>query len=147
MSSRSRAPQVCSVCGPRLLMGRSRRPRRPSSACPGLPSMWLASPPQWVAEELLRAEGFTGLEYVTTVGGAGALAGGKVDVILSEAPANILLLDAGKPVVILAGVHGGCYELLGTDRVRTVSDLKGKRVAVRNPGRQAFVASMVSYVG
>jgi len=103
--------------------------------------------PQWIAEELLRAEGFTEVQYVMTVGSAEAIAEARLDLMLSETPALILLLDGGKPVVTLAGVHGGCYELLGTDRVRTVSDLKGKRVAVRNPGRQAFVASMASYVG
>jgi len=39
-------------------------------------------------------------------------------------------VDAGDPVVILAGGHIGCFELFGTDRVHTISDLKGKTVGV-----------------
>src|SRR5262249_19164112 len=36
----------------------------------------------------------------------------------------------GLPFVILAGVHVGCYQLFGTNGVRTVRDLKGRTVAV-----------------
>ena len=39
-------------------------------------------------------------------------------------------LDAGDPLVLLAGVHVGCFELFGRERVRTIRDLKGKTVAV-----------------
>jgi NitT/TauT family transport system substrate-binding protein len=43
----------------------------------------------------------------------------------------------------------GCFELFGSERVRTVRDLKGKTVAV--PGLQTgpitFLASMAAYVG
>jgi hypothetical protein len=37
-----------------------------------------------------------------------------------------VVLDAGDPVVILAGSHIGCFELFGTDRVRSIRDLKGR---------------------
>ena len=57
-------------------------------------------------------------------------------------------VDAGDPVMFLAGVHVGCFELFATDRVRTVRDLKGKSVAVAWGGPQhVFVASMLAYVG
>jgi NitT/TauT family transport system substrate-binding protein len=58
-------------------------------------------------------------------------------------------VDAGHPLVLLAGVHVGCYELFGTDRVRAVSDLKGKTVAIPELGspHHIFLASMASYVG
>jgi NitT/TauT family transport system substrate-binding protein len=51
--------------------------------------------------------------------------------------------------VLLAGVHVGCFELFGTDRVRTISDLKGKTVAMPELGtaHHVFLASMASYVG
>src|SRR5262249_10891363 len=42
-------------------------------------------------------------------------------------------IDEGHPLVILAGVHIGCYQLFGTNGVRTVRDLKGKTVAVPPP--------------
>jgi len=57
------------------------------------------------------------------------------------------LVDAGDPVVLLGGIHVGCYELVGTDRIRRIPDLKGKTVAVADQGRQAFVASMAIQVG
>ena len=82
--------------------------------------------PQWVAEELLRAEGFSTVEYVTRLRTPQLpLAAGEVDMALLDAPGLLLLLDAGKPIVTLMGVHGGCYELFATDPVRSVRDLHG----------------------
>ncbi len=108
--------------------------------------------PQYVAEELLRSEGFTHVEYVPLEGGMGnpqTLASGKADITADAAPALILPLDARDPIVVLAGVHVGCYELFGTDRVRTIRDLKGKTVAVSElrDDRHAYVASMAAHVG
>src|SRR5215471_13862774 len=71
--------------------------------------------PQFVAEELLRAEGFTDIRYVAPArpGSGDYLASGKVDFSL-EAPWNMLTkIDAGEPITLLAGVHIGCYELFG----------------------------------
>jgi NitT/TauT family transport system substrate-binding protein len=50
---------------------------------------------------------------------------------------------------MLAGVHVGCLELFGTDRVHTIRDLKGKTVAVEGLGssQHVFLASMAAYVG
>jgi NitT/TauT family transport system substrate-binding protein len=59
----------------------------------------------------------------------------------------IIALDGGAALVALAGLHVGCYELVGTDRVRRIPDLKGKTVGVADPGRQGFVASMAIQVG
>src|SRR6185295_11730768 len=61
----------------------------------------------------------------------------------------IMQVDAGHPLVLLAGVHVGCYELFGTGRVRGISDLKGKTVAIPELGspHHIFLASMASYVG
>jgi NitT/TauT family transport system substrate-binding protein len=39
-------------------------------------------------------------------------------------------MDSGEPITLLAGVHAGCFELFGMDRVRAIRDLKGKTVAV-----------------
>src|SRR5207244_5412822 len=58
-------------------------------------------------------------------------------------------IDAGDPIVLLAGVHPGCFELFATDRVRTVRDLQGKAVAVQAIGssQHAFTATIVAHVG
>ena len=115
-----------------------------------IPSICLA--PQYVAEEFLQGEGFTEVQYLKkegTVGTEKALASGEADINLHFAAPAIIRLDAGDPVVILAGGHVGCFELFGTERVRTIRDLKGKTVAVLEPGstQHVFLSSMVAYVG
>jgi NitT/TauT family transport system substrate-binding protein len=112
----------------------------------------LCTAPQVVAEEFLRAEGFTDVQYVKTVGGAAgakALASSEHDISLNFSGPLLIPLDAGEPIVILAGVHTGCFELFGTRRVRAISDLKGKTVAVRalGTGPHIFLAAMLAYVG
>jgi NitT/TauT family transport system substrate-binding protein len=65
------------------------------------------------------------------------------------APEVIPVLDAGEPVVLLGGIHAGCYELFGGPRVQRLSDLKGSRVAVSAIGspEHTYIASMAAYVG
>jgi NitT/TauT family transport system substrate-binding protein len=108
--------------------------------------------PEWIAEELLRTEGFTDVKYIPVPGTQGverALASGEADFGGHFAAPVILRLEAGDPIVIVGGEHVGCFELLGSDRIRTIRDLKGRTVAVPalDPSPYAFLASMVSYVG
>jgi NitT/TauT family transport system substrate-binding protein len=90
--------------------------------------------PLHLADELLRGEGFTDVQHVrgsgTDNGLAKMLSSGQVDIAMGYAGPRVLQLDTGEPIVILAGVHVGCFEVFGTDRVRTIRDLKGKRVGV-----------------
>ena len=112
-----------------------------------VPAICLA--PQYIAEELLRGEGFTDVQYVKAPQAQivkSSLAG-DIDLSADSAAAIIIELDAGAPLVTLAGIHVGCFELVGTDRVRRISDLKGKAVAVADRGRKGFVASMAIQVG
>jgi NitT/TauT family transport system substrate-binding protein len=46
-------------------------------------------------------------------------------------------------------VHAGCFELFGTEQVRSVRDLKGRSVAVPNIGgaHHVFVSTMATHVG
>ena len=106
--------------------------------------------PNYVAEPLLRSEGFTELEYVQhRSDNYEALAAGELDFTPGTAGQSMMSTDRGDPVVMLTGMHPGCYELFVTDRVRTVRDLKGKRVSITslNTGRHVFLASMLAYVG
>jgi NitT/TauT family transport system substrate-binding protein len=105
-----------------------------------------------MAEELLRSEGFTDVQYVKVPPGIGtgkALASGEADLSMWFAASVITRIDAGDPTVFLAGVHIGCFELFGTNRVRSIRDLKGKTVAISSKGgpQQIFLSSMVAYVG
>ena len=90
--------------------------------------------PQYVAEDLLRLEGFADLRYVETTAGSPfierALASGEVDISLHYVPSMIVSLDAGDPILFLAGGHVGCYELFARAGIRTIRDLKGRIVAV-----------------
>ncbi len=107
--------------------------------------------PHYVAEELLRGEGFTDVQYVKVGSSAiyKAIGAGEIDISMAFVAPCVIEVDAGNTLVLLAGVHVGCYELFGTDRVRTISDLKGKTVAIPELGspHHVFLASMASYVG
>jgi NitT/TauT family transport system substrate-binding protein len=108
--------------------------------------------PQFVADELLKSEGFTDVQYVQTVTGGGAekaLASGELDINSQYSAPLIVRIDAGDPVVFLAGLHIGCFELFATSGVRGIRDLKGKTVAVPELGsvQHVFISAMVAYVG
>ena len=93
--------------------------------------------PQYVAEDLLRAEGFTDIRYVNTVPGAPsahALARGELDFTTNFSPPLIVAVDAGEPITMVGGVHVGCFELFARDGIRSIPDLKGKTVGVQESG-------------
>ncbi len=106
--------------------------------------------PQYLAEELLRLEGFSQIEYVRATGDPSVvLFEGKADLTMEAACALIPMLDSGRPIVVLAGIHGGCYELFGNERVGSIRDLKGRRAAISElgSGEHIYLASMLLYVG
>jgi NitT/TauT family transport system substrate-binding protein len=108
--------------------------------------------PQFMAEELLKAEGFTEVEYLRlppATRGSNNLLSGEVDISTYTVGMLVNWIDAGHPIAVLAGVHSGCYELFGTDRIRTIRDLKGKTVAVPVAGgaHQIFLSSMAANIG
>jgi NitT/TauT family transport system substrate-binding protein len=112
----------------------------------------LCAVPLRMTEEFLHGEGFTDVAYVekkTTVEMRQALAAGEGDMAQFFSGPTIILIDAGDPLVLLAGVHVGCLELFGSDRVRAIRDLKGKTVGVPALGgsEHVFLASMLAYVG
>jgi NitT/TauT family transport system substrate-binding protein len=113
------------------------------------PSVCVA--PQYIVGDLLKAEGFSDIQYVktTTAGISKVLASGEIDVSLHFVAPLVIRLDAGDPITILGGVHPGCFELFGTDRVRVLRDLKSKTVAITDVGSPAhvFLASMLAHVG
>jgi NitT/TauT family transport system substrate-binding protein len=107
--------------------------------------------PQYVAGDLLRAEGFTDVTYVDFPGGAVSefLAAGKADISLHFVGPNIIRLDKGDPVVFLAGVHVGCFEVIATERVRRITDLRGKTAGVPDlrGAEYYYFASVAANVG
>ena len=109
--------------------------------------------PQFVAKDLLHGEGFTDVQYVgvstSGIEAAKALAAGKADINISFVAPLVMQIDAGDPIIMIGGVHAGCFVLFGTERVRAVRDLKGKTVGVQALGssQHVFLASMMAQVG
>ena len=109
--------------------------------------------PQFVAEELLKAEGFTDVQYLRDEPTGSLpnplLATGGIDINTQFSAPSIIRVEAGDPVVFLGGLHVGCFELFGTEQIRSIRDLKGKRVAIPSFGssNHVFLASMAAYVG
>jgi len=111
--------------------------------------------PKYVAKELLRAEGFTDVQYVNehatnlNARRLKALSSGEVDFDLHFVPDLVVEVEKANPIVILAGQHVGCFELFAGERIRAVSDLKHKTIAVREVGlvEHLFLTVILSYVG
>ena len=110
--------------------------------------------PQFLSSELLRLEGFTEVEYVRQnyeefPNPGFSLVANKADMSQDAAISFIPLIDAGKPVVLLSGIHIGCWELFGGVRVRTIGDLKGKRIPIAASGAEEHlvVSSLLAFLG
>ena len=109
----------------------------------------LCHAPLYVAEDSLRGEGFTDVQYVKTNAVENALASGEVDIVTHFCGPLAAQVDNGDPIVILSGLHPGCIELVCVDRIRSLRDLKGKTIAVTDlgGGRHVFLAVMAAHVG
>jgi len=107
--------------------------------------------PQYIADELLRIEGFTDIQYVTRLPPVMATAIGRGDVDMSmEFEAQLIpAIESGEPVTILAGVHVGCFELFAHERIRSIRDLKGRKVGTQAWGLapHVLVTSMAANIG
>ena len=108
--------------------------------------------PQYVADELLRAEGFIEIRYVDvpeTTTRVEGIARGALDFSANFAAPLVVAVASGEPITFLAGVHVGCFELFGNDSIRSIADLKGKSVGVPGLGsnQHVFLAAMAGHVG
>jgi len=108
--------------------------------------------PQYVADEMLRAEGFTDIRYVhvpESTTRVKALASGEADFSGNFAGPLIVAVASGDPIVLLAGQHVGCYELFVHESIRSIGDLKGKKIGV--PGLESshfmFASIMAAHIG
>ena len=100
--------------------------------------------PQYVCEALLRAEGFTDVRYVNSTDFTDEdLGSGKFDFGSGLPLDHAMAIDRGVPITILTGVHAGCYELFAHEGIRSIADLKGKRI-----GAESILLSLIAaYVG
>jgi NitT/TauT family transport system substrate-binding protein len=78
-----------------------------------------------------------------------AIASGEIDFTLHFSAPLLIPIDAGEKITIIAGVHVGCFELFGNERIHSIPDLKGKTVGVPDIGTSAhvFIATLAAHVG
>jgi NitT/TauT family transport system substrate-binding protein len=112
----------------------------------------ICNAPAYVVDDLLYAEGFTDVHHVRSGGGFtfAQMAGrGEIDLGMSFAGSVVFHLDAGVPIAALAGVHSGCYELFAHEPIRTIRDLKGRRVGIQTLSNSGhlYVSIMAAHVG
>jgi NitT/TauT family transport system substrate-binding protein len=108
----------------------------------------MCAAPAYIAEDLLRAEGFTDIRYVKPTQGS-PVANGELDFDFESAAWLVSHLDAGEPITPLAGIHVGCYEVFAHEPIRTISDLRGKSVGIQKVGSSShlLVSIIAAYVG
>ncbi len=114
------------------------------------PACWA---PFYLAEPFLREEGFTDVRYVAvpTTELPDAYKKGFIDMSCGFSVVDMFHIEReNSPHKFLSGFHVGCYALIGSDRVRSVRDLKGKTVwagSLEYGGPHLFFSAIVAYVG
>jgi len=107
--------------------------------------------PQYLAEELLRLEGFSEIQYVDypSTKSLTPVEAGQADLTQGAAVDVVAALDAGRAILPLAGIHAGCYELFVHEQIAEIRDLKGKSVAITTDDstERLFLSSIVAYIG
>jgi NitT/TauT family transport system substrate-binding protein len=112
----------------------------------------ICAAPLFIAEDLLRAEGFTRIQYVPIRSGppvVQAIGDREIDFGTEFAGLLALPLDAGAPITVVAGLHTGCFELFAHEPIRTIGDLKGRKVGINalGSGKHMYIAIMAAQVG
>jgi len=107
--------------------------------------------PVYIAEALLREEGFTDIRYddASDIGAIAPVAHGDVDFAPIYASQSVRAIDAGERVTLLAGVMVGCFELFAREGIGSIAELKGKSIGVQTAGSlsQQLVTLMAAQVG
>ena len=105
-----------------------------------------------LAADDLREEGFTDIRYVDTPAvERGWLLNKEADVSIGHPEFITATLDAGVPLIVLAGLHSGCLEVWARSGIENIGALRGKKIAVRRADTSdqfyAFFATLLGYVG
>ncbi len=112
-----------------------------------IPSLCFAA--QYLAEDFLKRKGFTDVQYNAKNVAVGApVLSSDIDMSMHFVAPTIVGVDAGEPISILSGVHIGCFEIFGGDRVKTINDLKGKIIPISEFGSSpyVFLSTILTYV-
>lgn len=107
---------------------------------------FLCMVPLYLAEPLLKLEGFTDVHYISGDSGPYETFG---DIEFWGAPSLLPYLDKDAPLTVLSGIHAGCWELFAQEDIPSIGALKGKRLAVAkvNAIEHVWLSSIFAYVG
>jgi len=105
----------------------------------------------YIAEEMLRAEGFTEIRYIDApeAGSIRPVFHGEADFSPAYANQGVRAIDAGEPLIFLTGLMVGCFELFAREGIGSVAELKGKSVGVGAAGSlsQQLLTLITAQVG
>jgi len=109
-------------------------------------------PPTALAKKFLLEEGFTDIQYVTVpVTTTEWLTADKADFHSGYGNLIAANVDIGLPIVALAGIHPGCFEIFAAPGISTIKDLRGKTIAVnaKNVSDQfyGYFSILLAYIG
>jgi NitT/TauT family transport system substrate-binding protein len=138
------------VLGPRTSLASEGPPETTTIRLRRDPSICVA--PWYIAEDLLRAEGFTDIRYVPlqpNLTHTQMVARGEIHFGAFATASLPRRLETGAAITAVAGLHAGCFELFAHEPIRTISDLKGKKVGidVLDSAKHRYVAIMAASVG
>lgn len=102
-----------------------------------------------VGEGLLQGEGFSDVSYVQGSAGVRPIVDGTADFGASDISSVLVNLDKSQSFVVLGGLHAGCYELFTSGDVKSIGDLKGRKIAIpgMHTGRHLTMTAMLAHVG
>ena len=108
--------------------------------------------PMFLVESFLRLEGFTDVRYPGFRGPVSEvqeLGKGTIDIAAGLVTDFVVGIDEEAPVVSLGGLHAGCIETFGNQRVPAIRDLAGAKVAITSFGdhMHVFLSSVAAHIG
>jgi len=110
------------------------------------PAIWMAR------DSLLREEGFTDVQYIDSQFTLRDwISRDLADVATAHPEFIVGSLDAGLPLTMLTGLHAGCLEVWAKPNIKSIGDLRGKKISIRVADMSdhfyAFFASLLGWVG
>jgi NitT/TauT family transport system substrate-binding protein len=139
-----------SVLGPRAALAVDGPPETTTIKLAYYGNICLA--PLLIAKDLLHAEGFTDVRYVETPENftiPELVVRGEAHFGSVFAGTVVYHIDNGLPIIGLSGVHSGCYELFARNDFRSITELRGKKIAIQglNSDGHQYLAIMAAHVG
>lgn len=109
---------------------------------------WSCASPLYLARKYLGDEGLTDPDYSTSQDDFDRkVADGKIDLDVLFSTDLVRFMDAGAPLVALAGVHVGCTEIFARGGIETIGDLKGRKIGYAKEIGSTFASSILRFVG